>query len=247
VTGLVLAVRYLTIVPVRGRASRGVEALGRAAPWFPVVGLGIGAVLVGVDRLTSLVFPSLVAALLSVTAWKTLTGGIHLDGLADCLDGLGGRDAEHRLRIMHDSRIGAFGAVGMILFLLLEIAAVVELPADVRWRGLLVLPAIARATPALLARSFPPAKAEGHGAAFRAGLRAGAAPLALGLALALAWAALGAAGIAAAAVAIVAALALAGFMAARLSGITGDVLGAAVEMAELAGLLTVSAWAHARP
>jgi adenosylcobinamide-GDP ribazoletransferase len=247
VTGLVLAVRYLTIIPVRGRASRGVEALGRAAIWFPAVGLGIGAVLVGVDRLTSLVFPSLAAAVLSVTAWKTLTGGLHLDGLADCLDGLAGRDAEHRLRIMHDSRIGAFGAVGMVLFLLLEVAAVVELPADVRWRTLLVLPAIARATPTLLARSFPPAKTEGHGAAFRAGLRAGAAPLALGLALALAWAVLGVAGIAAAAVAIVAALALARFMAARLSGITGDVLGAAVEMAELAGLLTVSAWAHARP
>src|SRR5437867_1561091 len=194
-TGLVLAVRYLTIVPLPGRAAHGVDALGRAAGWFPVVGLGLGLVLVGVERVASILFPSLLAALLTVTAWKVLTGGLHLDGLADCLDGLVGRDAEHRLSIMRDSRIGAFGAVGLILFLLLEIAAVAELPAGLRWRALLVVPALARATPPLLARCFRAAKVEGHGAAFRSGLRAGAAPVALIPALALVWAGLGVAGL----------------------------------------------------
>lgn len=242
-----MAARYLTIVPVPGGAAHGIEALGRAAAWFPVVGLAIGAALVGVERLTSVLFPSLLSALLTVTAWKVLTGGLHLDGLADCLDGLVGRDADHRLSIMRDSRIGAFGAVGLILVLLLEIASVVELPTAARWRALLVLPAIARATPPLLAWCFPPAKVDGHGAAFRAGLRARAAPVALALALLLAGAVLGIAGLVVAAAAVVAALALAGFMAARLAGLTGDVLGAAIEVAELAGLLTVSAWAHVRP
>jgi adenosylcobinamide-GDP ribazoletransferase len=247
VTGLVLAVRYLTIVPLPGRTAHGGEALGRAASWFPVVGLGLGLVLVGVERVTSVLFPSLLAALLTVTAWKVLTGGLHLDGLADCLDGLAGKDAEHRLGIMRDSRIGTFGAVGLILFLLLEIVAVAELPAGVRWQALLVLPALARATPPLLARCFPPARAEGHGATFRGGLRAGTAPIALVLAVGLAWVGLGVAGLLVAAAAVAAAFALAGFMAARLAGVTGDVLGAAIEVSELAGLLTVSAWAHARP
>ena len=246
-TGLALAVRFLTIVPLPGRTAHDVDALGRAAVWFPVVGLGIGFVLVGVERVTSVLFPSLLAALLTVTAWKVLTGGLHLDGLADCLDGLVGRDAEHRLSIMRDSRIGAFGAIGLILFLLLEIAAVAELPAGLRWRALLVLPSLARATPPLLARCFPPARVEGHGAAFRAGLRASAAPIALALALVLAWLGLGVAGLLVAAAAIVAALGFAGFMAARLAGVTGDVLGAGVEVAELAGLLAVSAWAHVKP
>jgi adenosylcobinamide-GDP ribazoletransferase len=247
VTGLLLAARYLTIVPVPGRAAGGMEALGRAAPWFPVVGLALGLALVGVEQVTGLVFPSLLGALLTVTAWKVLTGGLHLDGLADCLDGLVGRDAEHRLSIMRDSRIGAFGAVGLILFLLLEIGAVVELPAGARWRALLVLPALGRATPPLLARCFPSARAAGQGAAFRAGLRPAGAPLALALAFAAAWAALGAPGLLVAAAAATAALALGAFMAGRLGGVTGDVLGAAVEVAELAGLLTVSAWAHGRP
>jgi adenosylcobinamide-GDP ribazoletransferase len=223
------------------------EALGRAAPWFPVVGLGIGAVLVAVERAAGVLFPALLAALLTVTAWKVLTGGLHLDGLADCLDGVAGRDAAHRLAIMRDSRIGAFGAIGLILFLLLEIAAVAELRPGLRWRALLVLPAVARATPPLLSSLFPPATAEGHGATFRLGVRWSAAPLALVLALAFAWAALDLPGLLLAVAAILIAVVFAWFMATRLSGITGDVYGAAIEVAELAGLLTVSAWAHVRP
>src|ERR671930_1505650 len=118
-----MAVRYLTIVPLPGRTVHGVDALGRAAGWFPVVGLGLGLVLVGVERVTSVLFPSLLAALLTVTVWKLLTGGLHLDGLADCLDGLAGRDPAERRAIMSDSRIGAFGAMGLVIFRMLEVAA----------------------------------------------------------------------------------------------------------------------------
>src|SRR5205809_578918 len=211
VTGLVVAARYLTIVPIPGPTSGHPGALGRAAAWFPVIGLGIGVFLIIVEKTTGVLFPSLLAGLLTVTAWKLVTGGLHLDGLADCLDGLGGRDAEHRLAIMRDSRIGAFGAIGLILFLLLEIGAVVELPADLRWRALLVLPAVGRATPPLLARCFASARVEGQGATFRDGLSAGAAPLGLALAVALAVAALGVVGLALAALSVAAALALAAF------------------------------------
>src|SRR5262245_66688079 len=102
------------------------DALGRAAPWFPVIGIGIGVVLALTDRLTQVFFPLLLAGLLTVTVWKLLTGGLHLDGLADCLDSLGGRDAEQRLAIMRDRRIGAVGAAGLLLLLLPEIAGVAE-------------------------------------------------------------------------------------------------------------------------
>jgi len=244
VTGLVAAARYLTIVPLPGPARPTPDALGRAAPWFPVIGLGIGVALVLIERLTEVLFPLLLAGLLTVTAWKLLTGGLHLDGLADCLDGLGGRDAEHRLAIMRDSRIGAFGALGLILLLLLEIAAVTELPPSVRAQALLVVPVVARATPPLLARLFPPAKSEGLGAAFGAGLGALAAPIALSIALVVAIVALRALGIVVVVVSVASALVVARFVAGRVAGITGDVLGAAIEIAELAGLLTVSAWSH---
>jgi adenosylcobinamide-GDP ribazoletransferase len=247
VSGFLAAARYLTIVPLPGPGHAPLEALGRSAAWFPIVGIGLGVGLVLTDRATNWLFPPLLAALLTVTAWKVATGGLHLDGLADCMDGLVGRDPEHRLAIMRDSRIGAFGAIGLILFLLLEIVALSELAPGVRTRTLFVAPVIARATPALLARLFRPARADGQGAAFHASV--GPASVAIGMVVALAAAltAQGALGVAAFAIGVVAALALAGLMARVIGGVTGDVLGAAVEVAELAVLLTVSAWTYVRP
>jgi adenosylcobinamide-GDP ribazoletransferase len=247
VSRLALAVRYLTILPVPGPAVHGVQAVGGAAAWFPVVGLGLGVALAIVQAVTGRLFPPLLAALLTVTVWKLLTGGLHLDGLADCLDGLVGRDPGHRLAIMRDSRIGAFGAIGLILFLMLEITALGELPLPARWETLLAAPAIARAVPPLLARLFRPARPDGMGAAFRAGLGRAAVPAALAVALAVSVAALGWPGIVALAAAVLASLALARFLAARLGGVTGDVLGAAVEISELTVLLVVSAWTYVRP
>jgi adenosylcobinamide-GDP ribazoletransferase len=246
VSRALLAVRYLTIVPVSRRAHAGLEQLGAAAPWFPVVGAALGLVLAVVDGVTMRLFPPLLAALLTVTVWKVLTGGLHLDGLADCLDGLAGRDPAERRAIMSDSRIGVFGAIGLILFLMLELAAVSELPHVQRWRALLAAAVIARATPALLGRLFRPAGASGQGARFAAGLASTAAPAALSIAFVVAVAVLGWAGIVAVAVGIASAVVVAAFLAHRLAGVTGDVLGAAVELAELSVLLAVSAWTHAR-
>lgn len=242
-SGLVVAARYLTIVPIgRGRTEADTEALGRAVGWFPVVGLGIGLVVVVVERLAGSLFPGLLAALLSVTVWKLLTGGLHLDGLADCLDGLGGHDPGQRLRIMSDSRIGAFGAMGLILFMLLEIAAVAELAPAVRWRTLLVAPAVARATPALLATLFSAAKPDGQGARFHAGVSHGATGVGVLVTAAAAVALLALPGFVALVAGTLVAVAVGGALAPRLGGITGDVLGAAVELSELTALLVITAW-----
>jgi adenosylcobinamide-GDP ribazoletransferase len=247
VSGLLAALRYLTIVPVPGPRPTGRDALGAAAAWLPVVGGLLGLVLAAVDLVAGRIFPRLLAALLTVTAWKLLTGGLHLDGLADCLDGLVGRDAEHRLAIMRDSRIGAFGAIGLILLLLLDLVALADLPPTVASRTLIAAPVIARAMPALVARLFRTARADGHGASFRAALAPSSVGIGLAVALAVAVACLGWRGLASLAVGVAAALALAWFMARRLGGVTGDVLGATVELSELAVLLTISAWTSARP
>lgn len=241
-----MAARYLTIIPVPGGGHASLEALGRSAALFPVVGMGLGLLLVLADRLTSWLFSPLLAALLTVTAWKLVTGGVHLDGLADCLDGLVGRDPEHRLAIMRDSRIGAFGAVGLILFLMFEIVALAELVPPARGSALFAAPVMSRATPAVLAALFRAARPDGHGAAFQAGVRPAAVAIGLVIAVAASIFALGGLGVAAGAVGLVAAVGLAFFLAGRLDGVTGDVLGAAVEISELAVLLTVSAWTYPR-
>ena len=239
-----MALRYLTIVPIPGGApSR--EGPGASAAWFPVVGLAIGALLVLVDRATTALFAPLLAALLVVTAWKLVTGGLHLDGIADCLDGLVGRDPAHRLAIMRDSHIGAFGAVGLILFLLLEVAAVSGIDARARWRALLVAPVVGRAMPPLLARMFAAAPS-GHGARFRAELGPAGPAVATAIAVVVALGVLGASGALALVAGIALATALGAFMMRRLGAVTGDVHGAAVELAELAVLLVVAAVSPAR-
>jgi adenosylcobinamide-GDP ribazoletransferase len=247
VSGFFVAVQYLTIVPVPGRAGAPAARLGRAVVWFPVVGALLGVVVALGERLASAVFPSLLAALLTLTAWKLVTGGLHLDGLADCLDGLVGRDREHRLAIMRDSRIGTFGAVGLVFVLMLELVAIAEIPPAVRSAALVAAPAVARAAPGLLGWLHPPARSEGLGAAFHTGLAPGRVAVAAAIGVAVSAVLLGVAGLAAAAVALALVAALGRFMVGRLGGITGDVHGAGVEAAELAVLLTVVAWAHVRP
>jgi adenosylcobinamide-GDP ribazoletransferase len=171
---------------------------------------------------------------------------LHLDGLADCLDGLLGHDVEQRLAIMRDSRIGTFGAVGLVLFLMIEIVVLSELPDGPRRRLLLAAPAVARATPACLSRLFRPARTTGQGAAFASSMPGWAWGVGLVVAGLTAAATLGGIGMVGTLAAVGAAVVLARFLVARLGGITGDVLGAAVEMAELTLALTVSAWIHTR-
>lgn len=126
--GLVLvAVQALTRVPVA--APYGPDLLRRATRYFPLVGIGVGLVAATVFVLARMGLPPLVAALLSLAATLLLTGALHEDGLADCCDGLfGGRTAEDALRIMRDSRVGAFGVLGVSMTLAVKVAVIAALP-----------------------------------------------------------------------------------------------------------------------
>ncbi|HTG12268.1 MAG TPA: adenosylcobinamide-GDP ribazoletransferase, partial [Candidatus Eisenbacteria bacterium] len=167
---LILALRFLTVVPVPGRESAGPPALGRAAWWFPVVGLMLGGALALAALAVDALFPPLVAAALLLTGWKVATGGIHLDGLADSLDGLAGGDPARRLAIMRDSRIGVFGATGLVLFCLLAVSALAALSPSLRLRLLVLAPVIGRVAPVLAGAWVAPATpGQGLGAAFVAG------------------------------------------------------------------------------
>ena len=243
---LVLAVRFLTIVPVPGREAAGPGALGRAAWWFPAIGLALGGGLMLADRALTAVAPPLLSAGLVVAVWKVLTGGIHLDGLADCLDGLAGMNAERRLAIMRDSRIGVFGALGLVLSPLDCLRGPVGHsgrrpgpdPAACSG-GRPTHPAARRA-----ACSLRPRPAQGLGAAFLAALPRAAGPVWLAVLLVLAWLLLGLTGAAMAAGALVAGAGGAVVLARRLGGLTGDALGAGVELSELAWLVLAASCAH---
>ncbi len=97
--------------------------------YFPAVGIAVGAIAAAVFWAASIVFPPVIAAVLSTIATVMLTGALHEDGLADTMDGLGGGHTRERaLEIMKDPRIGAFGALSLMLLLGLKIAALSALP-----------------------------------------------------------------------------------------------------------------------
>jgi adenosylcobinamide-GDP ribazoletransferase len=113
--GLRAAIRFLTIVPVRG----GDAPPGRAAAFFPLVGAMLGAAGAGVYSLAAVAFPASIAALATVAFWIAISGVLHEDGLADVADAVrAGRSRERVLAILKDSRIGAFGAIAILLSVL---------------------------------------------------------------------------------------------------------------------------------
>lgn len=245
IRGLVTAIRFLTIVPVPGRPLEGPDPLGRAAVWFPLVGLALGGLLALEDLLLSFVFPPFLSALIALVTWKLLTGAIHLDGLADTLDGLTGRDPQERLAIMRDSRIGVFGALGLIVALLVSLFALAELPGMVREKALFLAPVAGRHAPLLLARAFKPATpGRGSGAAFMKAVTLRAMSLGALVVIAAAALILWPWGLLAAGTGIGLAWLLGRFLSRRLGGLTGDGLGAAVEVGELGVLLAFASFRH---
>jgi len=236
---LACAVLFLTRIPLPRLALSG-EDFARSAGWFSWVGALVllpvwaGSQLVGALGVR-------LAALLAVALWVLTTGGLHLDGLADTVDGLsGGRGERARtLEIMRDSRIGAHGALALSLVLMLKWAAL-EQVLSLGTRHWWVAPVAARFAATLCIALFPYARSEGLGGPFVGMVKVpaillGVVPVVL-FALWLGpstWAATGAA--------VVVALLVSLRVKHRLGGLTGDTYGAAIELAELAALLCCSA------
>lgn len=256
--GLLRAIQLLTIVPVPVRPPADPRALGQASGYFPLVGLLLGTLLALVAAACGALLPPLLVGPVVVAAWAALTGGLHLDGLADTADGLlsPGRTPDERRAILKDSAVGTFGVVALVTVLLLKALALasIALPAH----GWALVGATTLGRWAMLGTLVAlPAPHAGLGQTYRAG--AGPAQLVVGsactllAALALGWLAvtpplgrvLGTGGaalpfalwISAAGIA-----ALVGLLAVRrLGGATGDVHGAVGELTETACMVIVAA------
>ena len=166
-SGLGAALGFLTVLPVGRDWPEGEPP--DAVPWYPAVGwaagtLGVGVVW-GLDALgVSLVRNSFLVGALVVAVWALFTRFLHWDGLADTADGLlGSFDREARLRIMRDSRVGAFGATAVAATLLLQAGAVASLVSVGAWWPIVVAPVAGRAAVSLAAWMLPAARTEGLG------------------------------------------------------------------------------------
>ena len=234
-----LAVAFLTIAPVRARHG----ALNRAAAWFALVGALVGALASGTRAASEPLFGSTLATVLAIVVFVVLTGGLHLDGLADTADGLGVRgDRERRLAAMRDSAIGVFGALALLGWGLLLLSALAPLSAGEAVPALIAAAAVGRWTALVHARAAPPARGEGLGAEFMPtpAATAFATVTTIGVAVLACGARLGAVAVAVG----IAAAAVSTIVARRaLGGRTGDTLGATVALTEVAVCMALmSSW-----
>ena len=236
---LACAILFLTRLPLPQLALEERD-YARSPGYFAWVGALIAVALWGTAQLAPAAGLRL-TALLVVAVWVLITGGLHLDGLADTIDGLsGGRGERARtLEIMRDSRIGAHGALALVLVLALKWAAL-ERALELGQSAWLIAPVGARFVGTSLIAFFPYARDEGLGRPFVAAADRGALLLSASALLSCGWL-LGPLSLLAAFVGAACALAFALYVQRRLAGLTGDVYGAAIELAELGTLLSLPA------
>ncbi|HEY7390947.1 MAG TPA: adenosylcobinamide-GDP ribazoletransferase [Bryobacteraceae bacterium] len=231
---LIAAIGLLTRIPVPAPADP--ETAGRATRWFPLVGAMIGGIYAAVAWLTKPHLPGAVVAVLVVIAEALLTGALHMDGLADTADGFGGgRSREDILRIMRDPAIGSYGAVAIALLVAFKIAALKALldrhsalpylvlaPVLGRWAAAPLSCFLKYVRPAKSAPSFAGTRELVWATIFTAAI---VPALSMHRAL-VCWA-----------VVAVVTTAFGVFCYRKIGGITGDTLGAAIEISECAVLL----------
>lgn len=237
---LLAAIGFLTRIPVPARVFDSSVGPTSPLPWYPLVGLLLGGLLYGLEWLIA-PLPPLLAAALVLVAWVLLTGGLHLDGLADSADawvgGLG--DRERTLSIMKDPRSGPAGVAAVVLLLLLKFAALASLapPTPALW----LAPLLGRSALTAAFMVTPYVRPGGIGSALAGTSRwaCGASLLLVG-ALA-AW--MGAWGLRAGLASLVVFLLWRAACMHRLGGMTGDTCGALAELVEAAVLVVLAAHA----
>jgi adenosylcobinamide-GDP ribazoletransferase len=237
------AIQYFTRLPMPSWVGHSAAHLQGTARYFSLVGVLVGSIGALALWAASFVFPAPLPAILSTAITIFLTGAFHEDGLADTFDGLGGGATRERaLEIMKDSRIGTFGMVALVLTLAIKIAALNALPIAITVFGLIAGHAFSRACAVSLlfvskyvgsaehSRARPVAQ-QMNGGEFLIAAVIGTAPLY--------WCGMPA--IAGAASALLVLFVLARWLIRRLGGFTGDTLGAAQQLTEIAFYLGVLA------
>jgi len=229
------------------------DAAARAIRWLPAIGLLLGGlggcVLLAAGRLNATGPGRLLGAALAIALVAVLTGGLHLDGLADTADGLGSRrPAADALDIMRRSDIGPMGVGALVLVLLIQVAAVAALPRVPLAAAALVLAEVTGRVSIVVATSSPAARPGGFGAlvagrttaAERALTVGGLAAVIAGLGVAAGGPALAARGLGAAGIGLLAGWCLQRTAQRRLGGMTGDAFGAVLEVSATAALVAAA-------
>lgn len=234
--GLILAIQFLTRIPIPVEVPFTAQSAGRSLFWFPWISYGIGA-LVGLMQQAFYYKNPQIAAFLALLAWVALSGGMHLEGLMDTADGfLANRDPESIRKIMKDAHIGSFGAVALVLLLGGKYAALSGVLFTPHILGLIA--AVARMGMLTGMVWFPAARPKGLGHFFRRHANRGVYFVQWTLLAALLIATEGVRFLYFPLIGIAIACAISRWSRKKIGGLTGDVYGALMEVCEC-GLVLV--------
>jgi len=170
-----IALQFLTRIPVKIKDKIEDRDYGYSMAWFPAVGLILGLILALVFKLAIVLFNPAIAVVLAITAYMFLTGALHIDGLSDACDGLyGGKgDKIKTLEIMKDSRIGTIGALALVLDIGLRFALLYSLPVSRIPASLILMVVLGRWGQVFFCLNAPSARAESRGGYFSSSLTPG--------------------------------------------------------------------------
>ena len=237
------AIRFLTILPLPGGRGAAGPDLAGSVPFFPVVGMLLGAVAAASSWAVSLAAPPLLAGAAVVILLVAFSGGMHMDGLSDTADGfLSAQPREKVLEIMKDSRAGPMGVTAVACVLLVKFASVASLPGMRFPRAVFLMPLAGRCALVVHMALLPYLRRNGLGTIFEGNWPRLSAVWAAAVMALAGWAALGLAGLATAGLCLAASLAFAWWCHRRIGGATGDTCGAACEIAEAVPAAVLAVW-----
>ena len=234
------ALRFLTIIPLPWGREVSPEQLGRSTVYFPVVGIIIGLILVGLSWILRLFLPSPVVNVLLVVSLVVISGALHLDGFVDTCDGIAGhKTPEERWQVMNDSRAGAFGIIGVVLLLLVKYVSLNSVPDTLLMVTLVLMPMISRWAMVYAVFVYPYAKPSGLGRVVKQEARWYRFVVATLIVLVVAIVLAQLMGIAIMLGIWIIVMVMATYMKRKFSGLTGDTYGAINEVAEVCVLILV--------
>ena len=239
-SSFLLALQFLTTLPLKIRNFSD-KKMAWALVYFPIVGLFLGLMLLGLNTLLSIfgISPA-VANIILVIVLIILTGGMHLDGVADTADAfLSGKAKKEMLEIMRDSHIGVMGVLALISIILLKISLLSSVNVAVKPVALMLMCILSRWSVVLAMYLFPYARQEGKARLFIQGMDLKIfflSTIAAVICSFLIWHIQG--------LIVLLAVALCSYVIGKLvmrkiGGVTGDTLGATIELTEIVILLTV--------
>ncbi|MFC2013864.1 adenosylcobinamide-GDP ribazoletransferase [Chloroflexota bacterium] len=234
------ALRFLTIIPLPWGREVSPEKLGRSTGFFPVIGIIIGLILVGLDWLLGLFLPSSVVNVLLVVSMVMISGAMHLDGLVDTCDGIAGhKTPEERWQAMSDSRAGAFGIIGACCLLLVKYVSLNSVPEPLLMATLVLMPMVSRWAMVYVVFAYPYAKPSGLGKVFKQGVSWQWFVMATFIALVVAIVLAKLMGLVIMLGIWIIVMTIAAYLKRKFSGLTGDTYGAVNEAAEVCVLIIV--------